>query len=143
MPYIPVQRIVTVEFVNDPRRKQEYDVRITPEQVVVRDGDTIVWDVQGLPHSLAKDVSFGVFELIEPAPRVRSGKKGLQALRTKELPGWSAAVQLPAKTAKPANRKYRATLRLNKAGLGYYKYAIKFGTEVIIDPEAEIRGPRT
>jgi hypothetical protein len=142
MPYIPVQRIVTVEFVNDPRRKKEYDVRITPERVVVRDGDTIAWDVQGLPRNLAKNVSFGDFELIEPAPRVRSGKRGLQAMRTKELPGWSAAVQLPAPTVRPANRKYRATLSLDKAGLGYYKYAIKFGTEVIIDPEAEIRGPK-
>ena len=64
MPYRPVQRIVTVEFDRDPRRKKDYDVRITPEHVVVRHGDTIVWDVQGLTPAQADKVSFGKFDLI-------------------------------------------------------------------------------
>ena len=85
MPYTPVQRIVTVEFLKDPRRKKEYEVRVTPEQVVLRYGDTIVWDVQGLPAGLADRVSFGKFYLLEPSPRVVSGKKGLQPFKPKGL----------------------------------------------------------
>jgi hypothetical protein len=140
--YKPVQRIVTVEFVNDPRRRKEYDVRITPEQVVVRDGDTIVWDVQGLTPAQANKVSFGKFDLIEPAARVTSGKNGLQQAKAKQLPGWGAAVQPPTKSVRAANRKYRATVHLDQAGLGFYKYDIMFDGRTIVDPDVEVRGPK-
>ena len=143
MAYRPVQRIVTVEFVKDPRRRKEYEVRITPEQVVVRHGDTIVWDVQGLPPGLAGKVSFGKFDLIEPAARIASGTKGLLPFKSKGLLGKVAGVTPPNKGAKAANRKYRAALEMKPADLGFCKYDIMFDGNTLIDPEVEIRGPRT
>ncbi len=135
MSYIPVQRIVTVEFLRDPRRKKEYEVRVTPEQVVVRYGDTIIWDVQGLPPGLASRVSFGKFYLMEPSARVVSGKKGLQPFKPKGLRD-----QVAKRTA--PNTKHRTALETRLADLGFYKYDIMFDGQTIVDPDAEIRGPR-
>lgn len=142
MAYRPVQRIVTVEFVKDPRRKKEYDVRITPEQVVVRYGDTILWDVQGLPPGLAEKVSFGHFDLIEPAARITSGKNVLLPMKVKSLPDTVAGVAPPGKGVKPSNRKYRAALEMKPFEPGFYKYEILFDGQMIVDPDAEVRGPR-
>jgi hypothetical protein len=136
MPYIPVQRIVTVEFLRDPRRKKEYEVRVTPEQVVLRHGDTIVWDVQGLPAGLADRVSFGKFYLLEPSPRVVSGKKGLLPFKPKNL-----GSQVAKRTAPMT--KHRTALEMKPADLGYYKYDIMFDGHTIVDPDAEVRGPRS
>ena len=68
MRYKKVERIVTVEFVEIPGHP-DYDIRITPEELVVRYGDTIVWDVQGLPQSRAEKIAFGSFELLVAYPR--------------------------------------------------------------------------
>ena len=135
MPYVPVQRIVTVEFLKDPRRKKEYEVRVTPEQIILRQGDTIVWDVQGLPAGLAARVSFGKFYLLEPSARVLSGKKGLQPFKAKGLRS-----QVAKRTA--PNTKHRTAIETNLADLGFYKYDIMFDGQTIVDPDAEIRGPR-
>ncbi len=64
MPYMtgPANRHGGVPQGSAPQ--EEYEVRVTPEQVVLRYGDTIVWDVQGLPAGLADRVSFSNFYLI-------------------------------------------------------------------------------
>ena len=85
MAYKPVKRVVTVEFVKGPRRG-EYDIRITPEQVVVRFGDTIVWDVQGLSATLATQVAFGVFVPLEVSPRLRQVGQRILPSRLWPLP---------------------------------------------------------
>ena len=135
MPYIPVQRIVTVEFLRDPRRKKEYEVRVTPEQIVLRHGDTIIWDVQGLPAGLAAKVSFGQFYPVEPSPRVVVGKKGLQPFKPRGLRGQVAR-------RRAAGTKHRTAIDTKQADLGFYKYDIMFDGHTILDPDAEIRGPR-
>ncbi len=142
MPYRPVERIVTVEFDRDPRRKKEYEVRITPEQAVIRHGDTIVWDVQGLTPAQADKISFGHFDLIEPAARVTSGKSGLLPPKAKGLLDKVAGVTPPKKGVKAANRRYVAVLEAKPAELGFYKYDIMFDGHTIVDPDVEIRGPR-
>jgi len=142
MPYRPVKRVVTVEFDRDPRRKREYEVRITPEQAVIRHGDTIVWDVQGLTPAQADKISFGHFDLIEPAARVTSGKNGLLPFRAKGLLDRVAGVTPPKKGVKAANRRYVAVLEAKPAELGFYKYDIMFDGHTIVDPDMEIRGPR-
>jgi len=134
MRYSPVKRVVTVEFVEEARRG-DYDIRITPEQIVVRYGDTIVWDVQGLPAGLATNVKIGAFLPLEAFPRVALRRRVLVPLRLRELPGESIDVQA-------VRGRFQASLDLNKTDPGFYKYDIKFGDRTLRDPELEIRGPK-
>jgi len=134
MPYRPVKRVVTVEFVKGPRRG-EYDIRITPEQVIARFGDTIVWDVQGLSTALATRVAFGAFVPLEVSPRLRLVAQSIQPSRLSPLPKQS----IPAK---PVGRRFLAVHDLKKTDVGFYKYDVEFGKRTLKDPEIEIRGPR-
>lgn len=134
MPYRPVKRVVTVEFVEGPRRG-DYDIRITPEQIVVRYTDTIVWDVQGLRRAQATRVAFGGLVPLEVCPRIRLLAQNLLPSRPSPLPNQS----IPAK---PVGTRFLAVHDLKKTDVGFYKYDIKFGTRTLRDPEIEIRGPR-
>lgn len=134
MKYKAVERIVTVEFV-ETANGAGYDLRITPEELIVRWGDTIVWDVQGLPQNRAEKIAFGNFLADELPPAVTFGKKGFAAARPKRVPKDDIPVK---KTAKG----FRARLDLGPASPGYYKYDIRSDGETLIDPDVEIRGPR-
>jgi len=134
MPYKKVERWITVEFVKQATG-QGYDIRVTPERVVARYGDVLVWDVQGLPKSLAKTVAIGDFQPLDVPPRVSKGKKGLGATAPKVKLG-------PDVLVKPAGKRFKAPLDLAKADPGYYKYSIKANGRTLLDPDAELRGPK-
>jgi hypothetical protein len=134
MPYRPVKRVVTLEFVEGPRRG-DYDIRITPEQTVVRCGDTIVWDVQGLTGTLLTQVALGGFVPLEVSPRIRLRGRSLVPSRPWPLPNQSI-------TVKAVGGRFLAIHNLEKTDVGFYKYDIKFGNRTLRDPEIEIRGPR-
>jgi hypothetical protein len=134
MRYQPVKRVVTVEFIEEPRRG-DYDLRITPEQIIVRYGDTIVWDVQGLPASLAGTVQIGGFLPLEVFPRIALRRRALVPLKVRALPDGPIEVQ-------QLRGRFQASLPLDKTDPGFYKYDIKFGDRTLRDPEIEIRGPR-
>ena len=131
MAYTPVTRVVTVEFVKEKRGKG-YEVRVTPELIVVRHGDKIVWDVQGLPKGLAEGLTFGGFELKGAVSRVSPAGKRL-------VPRTSGSF---TRSASGVAANSRAVLRTNRAELGRYKYTIYFNGEPLIDPDGEIKGPR-
>ena len=134
MPYKKVERWITVEFVKQATG-QGYDIRVTPERVVARYGDVLVWDVQGLPKSLAKTVAIGDFQPLDVPPRVSKGKKGLGATVPKIKLG-------PNVPVKPNRQRFIATVDLDKADPGYYKYSIKANGRTLLDPDAELRGPK-
>jgi hypothetical protein len=134
MKYKKVTRVITVEFVKDPRGKG-FEVRLVPEPVVVRYADTVVWDVQGLPKSLAEKIAFTNFLPVEAPGRVVLGKKGLGAHRMR----WQPKRSVPVKAN---GDRFRATLDLGLSDPGVYKYDIEFDGRTLIDPEMEIRGPR-
>ena len=132
MPYKPVTRVVTVEFVKE-KGHSSYEVGITPEVFVARHRDKIVWEIQGLPQKLANRVTVGGFELLGSPARVSltpggklvpHGDRGF----TKSMVGVGAAL--------------KATLTTDNAELGAYKYTIYFDGEPLIDPEGEIKGPK-
>jgi hypothetical protein len=135
MRYKKVERIVTVEFVEMPGHP-DYDIRITPEELIVRYGDTLVWDVQGLPPSRAEKIAFGSFELVVAYPAVSFGKKGFAAARPKDIPKEDIPVKQNAKG------QYRAKHDLGRANPGIYKYDIKSDGKSLVDPDVEVRGPK-
>src|SRR5512139_40967 len=135
MAYKQVKRVITVEFVKE-KRGNGYEVLITPEQAVVRYKDTVEWDVQGLPPGLAKRFSVGNFLRLDTWPRVAHGKKGLVAHRPKDVP----AGRLKWKSARG---NVTLTLELGNADPGVYKYDLLGDGKTILDPELEIRGPRS
>jgi hypothetical protein len=134
MPYKSVKRVVTVEFFEGPRRG-DYDIRITPEQLVVRFGDTIVWDVQGLSAAAAKRVAFGVFVPLEVSPRLRLRQQSL--LPSRLVPPSKQSIPVKA-----VGKRFLAVLDLKKTDVGFYKYDVECGNRTLRDPEIEIRGPR-
>ena len=135
MRYKPVERVVTVEFVQAPSGSG-YDIHVTPEELVVRYGDTVVRDVQGLTLSRALKIAVGNFVQLVTYPSVSFGKKGFALAKPKRIP----AGDVPVKGI--ANGKYRAKLNLGPATLGIYKYDIKSDGRTLLDPEMEIRGPK-
>ena len=76
--------MITVEFVQVVSGNG-YDIRITPETVVVRCGDTLEWSVQGLPPGLAKKVGVGNFRRLDPPWRVTHGGRGFGVPRAKAI----------------------------------------------------------
>ena len=134
MRYKQVTRFITVEFVKDPRGKG-FEVRLVPEPVVVRCADTVVWDVQGLPKSMAEKITFTNFLPVEAPGRVILGKKGLAAHKMR----WQPERRVPVKAK---GDRFRATLDLGLSDPGIYKYDIEYDGRTLIDPEMEIRGPK-
>lgn len=135
MKYKKVTRFITVEFVKEPRGKG-FEVRMVPEPVVLRCTDTVVWDVQGLTKAVAEKLSFANFVPVEAPGRVVLGKRGLAAHRMR----WQPTPSVPVKAK---GDRFRATLDLGSTDPGVYKYDVQFDGHTIIDPEMEIRGPRT
>ena len=129
-----VGRVITVEFIELPRGAG-YDVRVTPEEIVVRYGDSVVWDVQGLPKGRAPKIAFGNFEPIALAPSVTFGKRGFSAAKPKRISREDILVKATAKG-------FFAKLELGQASPGYYKYDIKSDGRTLVDPDMEIRGPK-
>jgi hypothetical protein len=134
MAYKPVKRVVTVEFVVGPRAG-ELNIRVTPETVVARYHDTIVWDVQGLPAGLAKRISFGAFLPLEVPPRLRRRPTGLVPLKLRNTLKKTVPV-------KAVGKRYLAELDLGRTDVGTYKYDIEGDGQTLLDPDIEIRGPR-
>ena len=135
MAYKQVKRVITVEF-DKEKRGNGYQVLITPEQAVVRYKDIVEWDVQGLPPGLAKRISVGNFLRLDTSPRVTHGKKGLTAYRPKGVPSG------PFK-ARSAGGHITVTVKLGTADPGVYKYDFLGNGKTILDPELEIRGPKS
>lgn len=135
MRYKKVTRFITVEFVKDPRGKG-LEVRLVPEPVVVRCTDTVVWDVQGLTKAVAGKITFTNFLPVEAPGRVVLGKKGLTSHKMR----WQPKRSVPVKAS---GDRFRATLDLGSTDPGVYKYDIEYDGRTLIDPEMEIRGPRT
>ncbi|MFO7692392.1 MAG: hypothetical protein R6V57_04840 [Vicinamibacterales bacterium] len=134
MRYKKVTRFITVEFVKEPRGKG-FEVRLVPEPVVVRCTDTVVWDVQGLPKSVAEKIAFTNFVPVEAPDRVILAKTGLAAHRMR----WQPKRSVPVKAK---GDRFQATLDLGSTDPGIYKYDIEYDGRTLIDPEMEIRGPR-
>ena len=132
MRYRPVDRIVTVEF-DRLKGTKAYEVRITPEVFVARHRDRIVWVIQGLTQTLADLVTFGGFELLSPVARVSQTSRGLvphaNGRFTKSVIGFQ--------------RGLKRKLETDTAELGHYKYTIYFDGKPLIDPEGEVKGPRS
>ena len=134
MRYKKVTRFITVEFVRDSRGKG-FEILLVPEPVVVRSTDTVVWDVQGLPKSMAEKIAFTNFLPVEAPGRVVLGKKGLTTHKMK----WYPKRRVPVKAN---GDRFRGTLDLGSTDPGVYKYDIEYDGRTLIDPEMEIRGPR-
>jgi hypothetical protein len=134
MKYRKVERVITVEFI-ETSAGTGYDIRVTPDEVIARYHDALVWDVQGLTEARARKIAFGNFVQIMGSGRVTFGKKGFAPARMKRLPQEDVVV---GKTAKG----FRAKLELGQAEPGLYKYDIKSDGETLFDPDIEIRGPR-
>jgi hypothetical protein len=134
MKYKKVTRVITVEFVKEPRGKG-FEVRLVPDPVVVRWTDTVVWDVQGLTKSVAEKISFTNFLPVEAPGRVVLGKKGLSAQKMR----WQPKRSVPVKSK---GARFQATLDLGSSDPGIYKYDIEYDGHTVIDPEMEIRGPK-
>jgi hypothetical protein len=135
MAYKKVTRFITVEFFQAKRGKG-YEVLITPEQAVVRCKDTVVWDLQGLPVGLARGISVGNFVLLDPAPpHVGHLNKVLVAGKPKGPAGpprWKAG-----------KGRVTVTLELGPADPGVYKYDLLGNGKTLLDPEMEIKGPKS
>ena len=134
MKYKPVERVITVEFI-ETSNGTGYDVRVTPDEIVARHNDILVWDVQGLPESKAKKLAFGNFVQVFGSGRVAFGKKGFAPARPRLIPSDDVVVAATSKG-------FRAKLELGPAEPGFYKYDIKSEGATLLDPDIEIRGPR-
>jgi hypothetical protein len=135
MSYRRVERVITVEFVKQHSGKG-YEIVVTPEQAVVRYGDKIVWDVQGLPAGVAKTITIGNWQPLDVSARIIRGKKGLAAHKPK-------GVSAPDVKVGPKGGRFRAILDPAKADPGCYKYEIKANGRTLLDPDVEWRGPKS
>jgi hypothetical protein len=134
MAYVPVTRVITVEFVRDG--DQTFHIVVTPERAEMRYKDTVVWNVQGLPATALGQVGVGNFVNKTPAASVKFANKKMQAVKARKFPVDKTRKSLAAKVA-------RVTLELKQAvDLGVYKYDILYDGRAVVDPELEIRGPK-
>ena len=141
MSYKKAIRVVTVEF-GSASDDGAFQIRTTPERVVVRYGDTILWDVQGLSAADSKKVSFANFLTVEQSPWFAFGKKGLRPVMGKSLHGKKAKVKDQLQFSDLAPNRALAKLDLDEVEPGVYKYDILYDGQVLIDPDIEIRGPK-
>jgi hypothetical protein len=141
MSYKKAIRVVTVEF-GPETDDGAFQIRTTPERVVVRYGDSIIWDVQGLSPAEAKKVGFGNFLTVEQSPWFAIGKKGLRQVKGKDLHGKKVRVKDQPHLAAIAPDRALAQMDLDEVEPGVYKYDILYDGQVLIDPDIEIRGPK-
>jgi hypothetical protein len=129
MPYIPVDRTITIEFRPDLRRRSRFEVVVTDHEQEVRYGDTIVWVPQGLPARAVVTVGNFLYLGDHGALLFRRGR--VRAMKPRAIP--DAAVHL---------RGGKPTLHTQGYDLGVYKYDVLVNGVVVKDPEFEIKGPR-
>jgi hypothetical protein len=127
--YRPVTRTITVEFRPLERPKGRLEVVVTPEYAVVRSGDTIQWNVQGLPGKAVVTIgnlaAFGTAATVKLASgRVSFGKPAIM------------------KDASLSVKKGVPTYDTRNVDPAVYKYDILVDGKVVFDPEIEIRGPK-
>jgi hypothetical protein len=127
--YKPVTRVITVEFRPMDKPKGRVEIVVTPEFAVVRCGDTIQWDVQGLPSRF--EVTVGNFGAFGTASALK-------------LSGARATFGKPAimRDGNVALRRGVLTYETRGVDPGVFKYDILVDGKVVCDPEIEIRGPR-
>jgi hypothetical protein len=127
--YSPVTRVITIEFRPVHRPKGGMEVVVTPEYAVVRSGDTIQWNVQGLPAkavvTVGHFIAFGDAAIVKVTKgKVRFGKPVvMKDADVKALRG----VQ---------------TYHTKNVDAGTYKYDVIVDGKVVFDPDVEIRGPK-
>ena len=121
--YKGVTRLITI-FISRKEKKCAIDMCPDPAEVVV--GDKIQWQVQNAPPRTK--VSVGNFRRLDPPPDIllRRDKEPLMRERTLNPAGSSG---LAYKT--------------KKADIGFYKYDILFNGISVLDPDVEVRGPKT
>jgi hypothetical protein len=127
--YKPVTRMITVEFRPLDKPKGRVEIVVTPEYAVVRSGDTIHWDIQGLPGKF--EVTIGNLAAFGTAFAIR-------------LSGTKATFGRPAIMRDANVTLRRGVLTYDTKGVdpGVFKYDILVNGKVVCDPEIEIRGPR-
>jgi len=127
--YSPVTRVITIEFrpVDNPRNGVE--VVVTPEYAVVRSGDTIQWNVQGLPAKAT--VTVGNFTAFGEASNVKVISGNVKFRKPDGM-----------KDEKLRLVRGAHTYELKKTDLGTYKYDVMVDGKIVYDPDIEIRGPR-
>jgi hypothetical protein len=129
MPYQPVTRAITIEFIPEKGPRSRQQIIVTPEYAEVRPDDTIVWKVQGAPK--AANVSVGNITYYGEPVRV-SFPKGRVAIGKSFLLRDSLLKQKGTDWSAPTHR----------CELGHYKYDVIINGKTVLDPEVEIRGPR-
>jgi hypothetical protein len=127
--YRPVTRIITVEFRPLDKPSGRVEIVVTPEYAVVRHGDIIQWDIQGVTGRLP--VTVGNFTAFGSAAIMRV-KNGTTVLGTPKL------MQDQDLSLKKGVLAYD-TARVEP---GVYKFDVMVDGKVVCDPDIEIRGPR-
>jgi len=130
MRYKPVNRVITVEFRDDPRVRGRHHIVVTPDYAEVRYGDTVTWNFQGLPPRA--QIAVGNFRY--------EGELGTIAYKSGRVRN------VTPRPIQDTHLKSRAggNQSLGTAGyeVGLYKYDILVDGTVVLDPDMEIRGPR-
>jgi hypothetical protein len=120
-------RTITIKFKQDPLDPPDvYSVDITYRKKDIDHGDKLEWIPRGdVPPNAV--VSVANFRLKEGSPGLFSYSNGKATPLTPTPP--------------PVNAD---GLSIDTKGfdLGHYKYDIKIGTKVIMDPDLEIKGPK-
>lgn len=129
MPYHPVTRVITIEFIPEKGPRSRQQIIVTPEYAEVRSGDTIVWKVQGAPK--AADVSVGNFAIYGEPVRVAFPKGRVVIGKPRLL-----------KDVLLKQKGMDWTADTHGCELGHYKYDVIVNDKTVLDPEVEIRGPR-
>ncbi len=136
MAYKKVKRVVTLEFVQPRKGAASYDLAVTPQKIVARYKDTVVWDVQGLPQGLARKIAIGNLRPAGPWSRVAVNKqKGL-------VPGKPKVPKGPFKS-KAVGGHTTVTLDLGTTEPDTYEYDVLCDGRTLVDPEIQIKGPKS
>jgi hypothetical protein len=128
MAYKGVKRVITIEF--DKVREGILQVNVTDDMAAVRTGDTVIWNVQGLPPVARRSVTVANFTLVEAPALVNIRNLRNPAVRHAPFP-------IRRMRVTPAG----PSIDLRNLAPGVYKYDVVFNGKTILDPELEIRGP--
>jgi hypothetical protein len=131
--FIPVRRVITVDFRPAERPKGRIDVVVTPDYLVIRSGDIIEWVVQSLSEKEAARVTIGNIKALGAVATVKMANGKLKLGKPTLLDD--------RKLVAPKGGK-GLTYDTHGVELGYYKFDVMVDGKVVCDPDVEIRGPR-
>jgi len=124
--YDGVHRLITIFITKAKGRARKYAIDLCPDPAEIIIGDTVQWKVQNAPHGIK--VTVGNFRRLEPAPDIvlRDGRAPLVKERTFDITHSSGLQR-----------------KMGRGDVGFHKYDIRFNDDVVLDPEIEVRGPKT